>query len=128
MLLDFRVIETYHEAQLGTPDDGVRFTINDHPTCYRRGRYKLLIEVCGGENHHKWGCFDEQDQPARWFHNFSNAVDEAQRIAVVLLTDRNKKEPKIIIEDIEKDILNEIKSKIEQGIKEAVISSRTGNP
>lgn len=38
----------YEEAVLGTRADGVIFTLVFQPTCYRRGPYKLLIEVCGG--------------------------------------------------------------------------------
>lgn len=76
------------EARIGTKDDGVLFWISYHPTCYRRGPYSLNIEVCGGPNHHKWGCFDEQDQPTRYYHNPYNAFDEAERIAKVLIADR----------------------------------------
>lgn len=56
----------YWVAQLGTVDDGVQFHLQYMPTCYRRGPWRLLIEICSGENHHKWGCFDGQDQPMRW--------------------------------------------------------------
>jgi len=79
-----------YTAILGVPGDFVEFTISHHPTCYRRGPYRLLIEVCGGPNHHKWGCFDEQDQPLRNFHGEKNAYDEAERIAKVLQKDRQR--------------------------------------
>lgn len=76
------------EAWLGTPEDGVRFTISFYGTCYRRGPWKLLVEVAGGEHHHKWGCFDEQDQPVRWYHQPLCAESEAECIAKVLKSDR----------------------------------------
>lgn len=78
----------HKEAQIGTKEDGVLFTLSYYPTCYRRGPWRLLIEVCGGPNHHKWGCFDDQDQPLRNFHAQSNAESEAQLIANVLIKDR----------------------------------------
>ncbi len=81
---------TYLEAQLGTKDDGVSFCITSHPTCYRRGKWRLLVEVCGGVHHHDWSCFDEQDQPMRWYHSKENALSEAQAIASVLWSDRQK--------------------------------------
>lgn len=68
--------------------DGVRFTLQHMPTCYRRGPWKLLIEVAGGPAHHKWGCFDDQDQPERWYHHEQSARAEAQALANVLLKDR----------------------------------------
>jgi hypothetical protein len=86
--------QRYSEALIGNwPNDGVRFGISYQPTCHRRGPYKLLIEVCGGPNHHKWGCFDEADQPVRYFHKLSNAIDEACQIAKVLLAEREKSRP-----------------------------------
>ena len=81
---------TDNYAQLGVAHDGVRFELTHHPTCYRRGPWKLFIDVCGGENHHKWGCFDSQDQPIRWFHSENCARTEADLIANVLLKDREK--------------------------------------
>lgn len=91
--LEWKKQDGYEEALLGeyTAGDGVRFTLTIHPTCYRRGPYKLLIEVAGGENHHKWGCFDEDDQPTRWFHGKEVAFYEAQAIADVLYFDRFKR-------------------------------------
>ncbi len=81
--------ETNHQtAWLGTPLDGVQFTLTYYPTCYRRGPWRLLIEVCHGPAHHKWGCFDEADQPLRYYHDEGVAKDEAERIAIVLQADR----------------------------------------
>lgn len=77
-----------HEAVLGKPGDGVRFTYSYQPTCYRRGKYKILIEVFEGPGHHDWGCFDEQDQPVRYYHDYTVAMEEADRIAWVLIADR----------------------------------------
>lgn len=90
MNLNWKERDGYEEAMLGTPDDGVTFTLSHHPTCYRRGPWRLLIEVCGGPNHYKWGCFDEQDQPLRYYHGYSRAKGEALRIAEVLWADRCK--------------------------------------
>ena len=80
------------ESSLANPDGslGVRFSITNLPTCYRRGPYKLLVEVLSGKYHHQWGCFDEQDQPTRWFHKLENAKSEAKLIAKVLLSDFRK--------------------------------------
>jgi hypothetical protein len=91
-LLDWKPADAYgtKEAWLGTPDDGVRFTISTHPTCYRRGPHRLLIEVCGGPNHHKWGCFDDADQPMRNYHQMLCAESEAECIARVLRKDRDQ--------------------------------------
>lgn len=68
--------------------DSVRFTIQNMPTCYRRGPFQLMIEVVHGPMHERWGCFDEADQPLRWFHDENNAKDEAAMIAAVLMKDR----------------------------------------
>lgn len=76
--------ETYFEAQLGTKEDGVLFTHQIMLSCHRRGPHRLLIEVCGGENHRKWGCFDDQDQPMRYYHDKNCLYREAQCIADVL--------------------------------------------
>ena len=85
-------VDYYEEAVLGTwPEDGVLFTITCCPTCYRRGKWRLLIEICGGENHHCWGCFDDQDQPMRWFHSIENAKSESEAIAQILWKDRHGK-------------------------------------
>lgn len=85
-------VMSWEEATLGTwPDDGVRFSIAHQPSNYRRGPFKLLIEMCLGSNHYKWGCFDFQDQPIRYFHKLENLKSEAELIARVLLKDRAKK-------------------------------------
>lgn len=74
------------QAQLGTKKDGVLFTLNYLSTCYRRGKYCLVIEICG-ENHHRWGCFDYVDQPICYYSEV-NAKNEAEAIAKVLKADR----------------------------------------
>lgn len=79
------------EAQLGTAEDGATFRLEYYGTCYRRGRWRLMIEVHEGEHHHDWGCFDAADQPLRYFHDPSNALTEAEAIAAVLLADRTEK-------------------------------------
>lgn len=79
---------SWEEAQLGEPSDGVLFYLTYHPTCYRRGPWRLLIEVCSGVNHRSWGYFDESDQPMRYYHDKQNAIREAQEIANVLWADR----------------------------------------
>lgn len=86
--LVWREEETYKEAVLGGEADGVRFTLTVHPTCYRRGRFRLLVEVLPGPHHHAWGCLDEQDQPTRWYHLPESALAEAQAIADVLYKHR----------------------------------------
>lgn len=68
--------------------DGVRFTLTHHPTCYRRGPWRLLVEVAEGKGHIFWGCFDDADQPMRYYHQESAALSEAQAIADVLAGDR----------------------------------------
>ena len=83
----------WEEAQLGTKQDGVLFTLTHHPTCYRRGPYRLLVEVCSDPKHHVWGCFDDQDQPLRNFHSRDNALSEAEALAGVLWYDRLKHSP-----------------------------------
>lgn len=81
----------YVEGFLGSgPDDGVRFTIEYRPTCYRRGPFCLHVEVCSGENHERWGCFDEQDQPLRYYHDVMNCLAEARLLAKVLWQDRQQ--------------------------------------
>lgn len=87
---DTRVAERVMEATIGDFErgDGVRFTLDHRPTCYRRGPWHLLIEVASGPHHHAWGCFDEQDQPSRWYHDQHAAQEEARRIAAVLVRDR----------------------------------------
>lgn len=70
--------------------NGVRFSLDHRPTCYRRGPYNLLVEVAHGPDHIKWGCFDDADQPQRYYHRKENALSEAQAIADVLVRDRLK--------------------------------------
>lgn len=79
------------EAILGdfSKDDGVRFSLVHYPTCYRRGPWRLLIEV--SDVHRTWGCFDDQDQPQRWYHSKERALSEAQAIADVLVADHERK-------------------------------------
>jgi hypothetical protein len=85
---------SYYEATVGNFDegDGVRFTLQCLPTCYRRGPWKLLIEIASGPMHHKWGCFDADDQPMRYYHVKESAYTEAQEIARVLVADRLSRE------------------------------------
>lgn len=86
--------ERLHEvAYIGDFDagDGVRFSLEYYSSCYRRGQWKLSVEVAGGPDHMKWGCFDDQDQPIRWYHHEESARTEAEAIAAVLFTDRSKK-------------------------------------
>jgi hypothetical protein len=92
MLLSWKVEGRSQEATIGKFEegDGVRFTLSYYPTCYRRGPFRLLVEVAGGVNHLKWGCFDDQDQPMRWYHLEASAKTEANEIAQVLLNDRSK--------------------------------------
>lgn len=79
------------EAQIGDFEagDGVRFSVSHMPTCYRRGPWRLLIEVAGSPR--KWGCFDDQDQPMRWYHSLERLKAEAQAIAEVLEVDVERK-------------------------------------
>ena len=70
--------------------DGVRFCLGHYPTCYRRGPWRLLVEVAPGPKHLAWGCFDEQDQPMRWYHLEESARREAKAIADVLVRDRER--------------------------------------
>lgn len=79
------------EATLGdfAGDDGVRFSIMHLPTCYRRGPWRLLVEV--EDRNRTWGCFDDQDQPMRWYHSLGRLKEEAQAIADVLVTDHDRK-------------------------------------
>jgi hypothetical protein len=84
----------YHEeAVIGQPKsgDGVTFSLEYYPTCYRRGQWKLVVEVADGSGHMKWGCFDSQDQPVRYYHHEASARTEAEAIAAVLLKDRAAK-------------------------------------
>lgn len=89
MMLDWKKYDTYEEATLANPDGsvGVRFSLAHQPTCYRRGRWRLLIEVTGGQFHDAWGCFDYQDQPMRYYHSYDCAKRECEEIATVLHRD-----------------------------------------
>jgi hypothetical protein len=92
-LLDWKETGNSEVATLGVPGDCVIFYLTYYRTCYRRGQHRLLVEICGGENHEKWGCFDDADQPERHYHLKESARNEAEEIARVLLTDRLKKGP-----------------------------------
>lgn len=81
------------EAFLGEEDDGVQFSLQYSPTCYRRGPWRLLVSVNGGPGHVKWGCFDVQDQPMRYYHMRESLTNEAAEIAKVLVIDRIKEGP-----------------------------------
>jgi hypothetical protein len=74
----------YTEASVGDFAGGLgaRFTLQEFPTCHRRGTWRLLIEVTNS-----WGCFDDQDQPQRWYHKAENAWSEASAIAEALIKD-----------------------------------------
>lgn len=76
------------EATIGIPADGVTFGLSYRMTCYRRGKWRLLVRVHEGEHHNDWGCFDDADQPERNFHSLENAMSEAEAIAAVLLAGR----------------------------------------
>jgi hypothetical protein len=90
MKLEWMKVDGYEEALLGDFEagDGVRFSLVHRPSCYRRGPWRLLIEVAAGPKHLLWGCFDGQDQPERWYHRRENALSEAQELANVLSADR----------------------------------------
>lgn len=81
------------DATLGTPGDGVTFTLAYRETCYRRGRWLLQVRVHDGERHIDWGCFDAADQPERNYHDLQNAIAESEAIAAVLLADRMERGP-----------------------------------
>jgi len=87
-----RRAQNLEDAQLPNPDGtiGVLFSLSHRPINYRRGPYRLLIEVMDGIWHHEWGCFDEQDQPERYYHSKANAQLEAGLIATVLASDFEK--------------------------------------
>lgn len=82
---------TYREAILDDfyAGDGVRFSLEYRATCHRRGQWCLLVEVAH-EQHLKWGCFDSDDQPRRYYHGESAALSEAQAIADVLFAERRR--------------------------------------
>ncbi len=80
---------TDHLYTIGVyPLDGMMFTKSYMKTCRRRGPFRLFIEECVGRNKPKWGCFDEVDQPMRWYHNPECLNIEARSLAIVLLQDR----------------------------------------
>jgi len=81
------------EAVLGSPADGVTFTVVYLPTCYRRGRWVLQVRVHDGRHHEEWGCFDAADQPERYYHDPASLVAEAEAISAVLLADRLERGP-----------------------------------
>jgi len=97
MKLEWKQFPGYQDAVLGNFDDcdGVRFNLIHMPTCYRRGPWRLIIEI--EDRNRVWGCFDEQDQPMRWYHSEEVAKGEAQAIADVLISDHEQKtrEPKV---------------------------------
>lgn len=68
--------------------DGVRISLQLQPTCYRRGPWVMMVEVANGPKHHLWGCFDEADQPTRYYHHEASALNEAGALLKVLLEDR----------------------------------------
>lgn len=70
--------------------DGVRFHLSFQPTCYRRGPWKLQINIAHGPHHYEWGCFDGADQPLRYYHNERCVRIEVESLADVLWTDRYK--------------------------------------
>lgn len=76
------------KATIGIPSDGVTFSLSYRMTCYRRGKWRLLIRVHEGKHHNDWGCFDDADQPERNYHSLENAMSEAEAIAAVLIADR----------------------------------------
>lgn len=92
-LLSWKRLKYSWEATIGDFEagDGVRFSLEEYPTCYRRGPWKLMIEVADGPGHIKWGCFDHQDAPLRWYHLESSARLEAEAIAQVLQADRKQR-------------------------------------
>ena len=92
MTLEWKEKEFGIEATLGDfeGEGGARFSLVHYPTCYRRGPWRLLVEVV--DRTHEWGCFDEQDAPMRWFHSKTRALEEAQAIADVLVRDHDRKE------------------------------------
>lgn len=87
MKLEWIDTEFGPEAILGdfAGGDGVRFSAMHMPTCYRRGPWRLLVEI--EDCNHTWGCFDEQDQPMRWYHGMGALISEAQAIADALFRD-----------------------------------------
>jgi hypothetical protein len=91
-LLSWKPVGQYREEEAILCDfnggDGVRFSLGFYPSCHRRGQWRLLVEVAGGEHHLEWGCFDDQDQPMRYYHRKENALDEAESIARALMEGR----------------------------------------
>ena len=82
MPLSWTDIGGYCEAGISNSSGGARFTITYHATCNRRGPWRLLIEVSKS-----WGCFDEADEPQRYYHSLKRALGEAQDIADAIVPD-----------------------------------------
>jgi hypothetical protein len=91
--VDGRPVPRDWDAMIGTKTDGALFSLSYRETCYRRGRWCLLIQVFEGDRHHDWGCFDAADQPTRYYHVLENAIEEAEAIAAVLVADRMERGP-----------------------------------
>jgi len=91
LMLDWKDTQWGPEAILGdfAGGDGVRFSVMHMPTCYRRGPWRLLIEI--EDFKRTWGCFDSQDEPMRWYHSPERLKAEAQAIADVLVADHEGK-------------------------------------
>jgi hypothetical protein len=91
MNLDWKDTQFGPEAILGDfgAGDGVRFSVMHMATCYRRGPWRLLIEI--EDQHRTWGCFDDQDEPTRYYHSLDRLKAEAQAIADVLVADHSRK-------------------------------------
>ena len=92
MKLEWKDTQYGPEAVIGDFDggDGVRFSVMHMPTCYRRGPWRLLVEV--EDCRRAWGCFDDQDQPMRYYHSLKRLKEEAQAIADVLVADHERKD------------------------------------
>lgn len=80
------------EATLGDFASGgwVRFSLRFLATCHRRGQWRLLVEMSGSPA--AWGCFDESDQPMRYYHDRGRAMAEAEAIASMLIREREQRE------------------------------------
>lgn len=90
MKLSWTIQRGYTEAIVGdfAAGYGARFSLQEFPTCNRRGRWRLLVEVT-----ESWGCFDSQDQPQRYYHKCENALSEASAIAGALVRGVNTSIP-----------------------------------
>lgn len=89
MKLDWKGERFSQDASLGFFDreDGVRFNLMFLATNYRRGQWRLLVEIASHD--YKWGCFDDQDQPMRYYFSEEVAKSEAQIIADILVADHD---------------------------------------